>query len=302
MNEPLDSRQLRAFVLIVKTGSFTETARRLFVTHSAISHAMASLETSVGCRLLHRVDKKVIPTEAGEALLHYAQTILAELQQARLTLKDLNQWGFHRLRLGVQSGFSHQLLAGALGRFREEFPRGVLKVELFKGGEARAALAAERCDLALGESPVPGDHLDFTPLFSDPFRIVVSSTHPWALRGRVPREELAKQPFASCSASPLACRRIERYFAGQGIVLNTTLETDVVEALGPLLILSECFTILPASAVPRQPNDRSLTVFPMGRGALDQAWGLLSRPGHSLNPAEVLFMRICREEMTAKDR
>ena len=44
MHEPLDSRQLRAFGVLARTGSFTQTARELHLTQSAISHAMKALE------------------------------------------------------------------------------------------------------------------------------------------------------------------------------------------------------------------------------------------------------------------
>ncbi|MFN9958300.1 MAG: LysR family transcriptional regulator, partial [bacterium] len=69
MNAPLDSRQLHAFSILARTGSFTQTARELFLTQSAVSHSMKSLETDVGCRLLDRVGKKVSLTQAGEQLL-----------------------------------------------------------------------------------------------------------------------------------------------------------------------------------------------------------------------------------------
>src|SRR5690606_22563945 len=48
---PLDSRQLRAFVSLARTGSFTATGRELFLSQSAISHSMRALEEDVGCRL-----------------------------------------------------------------------------------------------------------------------------------------------------------------------------------------------------------------------------------------------------------
>ena len=47
LGEPLDSRQLKAFAILAKTGSYTETARQLYVTHSAISHAMRVLESDM---------------------------------------------------------------------------------------------------------------------------------------------------------------------------------------------------------------------------------------------------------------
>ena len=69
MNAPFDSRQLHAFVILARTGSFTQTARELFLTQSAVSHSMKALETDVGCRLLDRLGKKVLLTQAGEQLV-----------------------------------------------------------------------------------------------------------------------------------------------------------------------------------------------------------------------------------------
>ena len=92
MDEPLDSRQLRAFRVLARTGSFTQTARELQLTQSAISHAMKALEDDVGCRLLDRLGKKVALTQAGEQLLHHAEKILAEMDSARGSLGKLGKW------------------------------------------------------------------------------------------------------------------------------------------------------------------------------------------------------------------
>ena len=87
MSTPLDSRQLKAFVTLARTGSLTETAKELFLTHSAISHSMKALENDTGCRLLTRVGKKLELTEAGEALLDHAKRIVGEMGLARAALK-----------------------------------------------------------------------------------------------------------------------------------------------------------------------------------------------------------------------
>ena len=57
MSQPLDSRQLRAFTVLARTGSFTRTAHELHLTQSAISYAMKALEDEIGCRLLDRMGK-----------------------------------------------------------------------------------------------------------------------------------------------------------------------------------------------------------------------------------------------------
>ena len=64
-----DLRQLRAFVAVVEEGSFTLAARRIFVTQSAVSHSLRTLEEQLSCRLLDRTGKRVAVTAEGELLL-----------------------------------------------------------------------------------------------------------------------------------------------------------------------------------------------------------------------------------------
>jgi DNA-binding transcriptional LysR family regulator len=131
MNETLDSRQLNAFTAVCKTGSYVETARELFLTPSAICHTIRVLEEQVGCRLFIKVGKKMVLTEAGEALLHHAVRALSELDQARRTLTDLNKWGTRRLRVAADAIFLSIFLTPVLLKFHKEFPNILLQVESF---------------------------------------------------------------------------------------------------------------------------------------------------------------------------
>ena len=72
-NRPLDTRQLQAFEMLAATGSFTGAAKKLFLTQSAVSHSMKSLEDDMGCKLLRKQGKKAVLTEAGERLLGSAR-------------------------------------------------------------------------------------------------------------------------------------------------------------------------------------------------------------------------------------
>src|SRR5579859_6872932 len=103
MSLPLDAKQLRAFSILARTGSFTQAARELHLSQSAVSHSMKALEQDVGCRLLDRMGKKVLLTQAGEQLLHHAQKILQEMSATRDSLERLGKWGKGRLRLGVSA-------------------------------------------------------------------------------------------------------------------------------------------------------------------------------------------------------
>ena len=86
MKSILDSRKLLAFVTLARCGSFTQTARELFLTQSAVSHAIKSLEQELDRRLFDRLGRKARLTPAGHRLLDHADRILMEMQNARAAL------------------------------------------------------------------------------------------------------------------------------------------------------------------------------------------------------------------------
>ena len=87
MKPILDSRKLLAFVTLTRCGSFTQTARELCLTQSAVSHAIKSLEDELGCRLFDRLEGRVQLTQFGRRLLEYAPRILEDMQLARIHLR-----------------------------------------------------------------------------------------------------------------------------------------------------------------------------------------------------------------------
>jgi DNA-binding transcriptional LysR family regulator len=109
---PLDSRQLNAFVTFIRTGSFGETVHHLCLTQSSISHSLRALESEIRCRFLARMGKTVTPTEAVEALLHHARLGLNGLSAVREKLEKLKTLGTRHLRVGASSPInSRSLLA-----------------------------------------------------------------------------------------------------------------------------------------------------------------------------------------------
>src|SRR5437764_7386387 len=153
MSQPLDSRQLRAFSILARTGSFTETAQELHLSQSAISHSMKALEQEVRCRLLDRMGKTVVLTQAGEQLLAHAERILAEMAAARERLGELGKWGHGRLRLCTSTTACQYILPAVLREFKESFPQCTIHIEPGDTPTALELLRQSRVDLALTLQP-----------------------------------------------------------------------------------------------------------------------------------------------------
>ncbi|CAN5331312.1 LysR family transcriptional regulator [soil metagenome] len=79
--------ELRTFVAVADQASFAEAARRMRISPTAASRAVASLETSLGATLLQRTTRSVRLTEDGAAYLEHCRAALAELDDAALALR-----------------------------------------------------------------------------------------------------------------------------------------------------------------------------------------------------------------------
>ena len=293
MNRPLDGRQIRAFCVLARTGSFTQTARELHLTQSGVSHAMKALEADVGCRLLNRLGKKVVLTQAGEQLLHHVTKILREMEGARESMAQLGKWGRGRLRLGASTTACQHIIPPVLREFRESFPEHAITIEPGDTLALVQSLLQDRVDLALSLEPEKEPQLDFHPLFCDELHFVVGALHPWAQTGRVDRGEIPRQHYILYSKSSVTFRLVERYFRREQMVLNTVIELGSMEATKELVKLGIGVSIIAPWIARKEIEEGSLVALPLGRRKLGRRWGVLHWRGKRLNLAEETFVGLC---------
>jgi LysR family transcriptional regulator, low CO2-responsive transcriptional regulator len=293
MNNPLDSRQVRAFCVLARTGSFTQTAREMHLTQSGISHSMKALERDIGCRLLDRLGKKVVLTQAGEQLLHHALKILCEMENARESLAHLGKWGRGRLRLGASTTACQHLIPPVLREFKESFPDYAIAIEPGDTPELVAALLRHNIDLALSLEPDKESQLEFHPLFTDELHFIVSALHPWVKAGRVGRSEIPKQNYILYNKQSITFRIVEEYFRREQMVLNTVIELGSMEAIKELVKLGLGVSILAPWIARKEIEEGSLVALTLGRRKLERRWGILHWRGKRLNLAEETFVGLC---------
>ena len=293
MSQPLDSRQLRAFTVLARTGSFTRTAHEMHLTQSAISHAMKALEGEMGCRLLDRVGKTVVLTQAGEQLLPRAEKILAEMAAARSELSHLGKWGSSRIRIGASATACQYVLPSVLREFQQIHPRCTISIEPGDTPEVIESLRAHRIDLAVNLEPRREESLEFRPLFTDELLFMVGAQHAWALAGRVERAGIAQQNYILYDKRSYTSEMIAAYFREDDIVLQTSIDLGNMEAIKELVKLGVGISILAPWSARHELSDGSLVALPLGRRKLKRRWGVLHWKNRRLDLAQETFIRLC---------
>ena len=293
MSQPLDSRQLRAFSVLARTGSFTRTAQELHLTQSAISHAIKALERDMGCRLLDRMGKTAVLTQAGEQLLVRVERILEEMSSARAELGRLGKWGSSRLRIGASTTACQYVLPGVLREFKESFPQCAISIQPGDTPENIEALRAHQIDLAVNLEPRREVQLDFRAMFTDELQFIVSPQHPWAQRGRVVRDEIARQHYILYGKTSYTFQMIAAYFRVEEIVLHSLLDLGNMEAIKELVKLGLGVSIVAPWTARTEIEERSLVALPLGKRKLKRRWGVLHWRGRRLSMAEETFVGLC---------
>lgn len=154
MGSVYDPAQLRTFLAVAQTLSFTQAARRLGVRQSTVSQHVRRLEEASGRQLFTRDTHSVQLTEDGEAMLGFARTILEAHERAVAFFTGTRLRG--RLRFGASEDFVLTRLPEILESFRRDHPEVDLELTVELSGTLHEQLEAGRLDLVLAKRRTRG--------------------------------------------------------------------------------------------------------------------------------------------------
>jgi len=114
--------EMEAFAMVVDQGGFTDAAKKMGISKSAVSKHVSALEARLGARLLNRTTRRVSPTEIGLAYYDRARRVLNDAGEADALVTSMQVAPSGLLRISVATDFGVNLLSPVLGDFLQEFP------------------------------------------------------------------------------------------------------------------------------------------------------------------------------------
>ncbi|PLW77135.1 LysR substrate-binding domain-containing protein [Cohaesibacter celericrescens] len=147
MMKSLDPKLLQAFVLLVETGSVSETARKVGRTQPAVTLQIQRLESSVGTKLFSTIGRRFVLTSEGELLLGYARTILQLQNEVHVRLSAPKLDG--QVILGVPDLYAAALLPQILSSFFTAYPNVEIILQSRLSSPLVAQVTQNEIDLAL---------------------------------------------------------------------------------------------------------------------------------------------------------
>ena len=149
--------EMEAFATVVDQGGFTDAAKKMGISKSAVSKHVSSLEARLGARLLNRTTRRVSPTEIGLAYYDRARRVLNDAGEADALVTSMQSAPSGLLRISVATDFGVNHLSPVLSDFLSDFPDITVNmvlnnryVELISEGFDMAVRIGELEELAMG--------------------------------------------------------------------------------------------------------------------------------------------------------
>jgi LysR family transcriptional regulator, low CO2-responsive transcriptional regulator len=289
-----DVQQLRVFRAVAEKLSFTRAAEVLFITQSAVSHAVAALERNLGVMLFERRGRRVNLTSAGRVLLEQVPRVFAALAEAETRTKQSGRPELGRLRVGVSPTACQYLLPESIREFRESYPKYSLAVEVADSPRVVELLRENRIDLGVMLRAERSGTLVYHELFRDQLGFLVSPLHPWARAGEAERESIAAQHYILYSRGSTTFRLVEKHMATLGAPLQDYLELGSMEAIKELVKLGVGVSVVAPWIAKVELQERSLVWLPMPGRKLQRTWCVAHEAGRRPNIAEQTFIGLSR--------
>jgi DNA-binding transcriptional LysR family regulator len=293
----MDLWQLAVFRHVVELKSFSKAARAVHLSQPTVSSHIKDLEEHVGARLIDRLGREALPTQAGRILYDYALRLLALREEAQTALAQHQGKLRGSLVVGGSTIPGGYILPAVIGRFNRQYPRVRLSLSVADTAEIVAAVAAGALELAVVGAESAQRAIIQEKLVDDRLRLIVPAGHPFAGRGRIAPSELAREPFIVRERGSGTLAAVRESLARAGAPIeewNIVAELGSTEAVRQGVKCGLGVSILSTLAVADELDRGTLCALELEGVALTRSFYLTRHRQRSPSPLAEAFIELLK--------
>ena len=295
----MDLASLQIFCDLIETESFTHAAARNFVSQSAVSQRIRSLEREYGQIFVERGKGKgrVAPTEAGKALYDGAKPILSDASDLEARLRGLSDDVSGTVRVATVYSVGLHALPGRLKPFLAAHPGVNVHLEYSPTGKVYQDVLMGAIDVGIVACPAGRTGIEIVAFGEEEMVVVCAPENPIAQLSEMSLAELNNQPFIAFSDDIPTRRLIDQQLLSAGAVPRIVMSFDNIETIKNLVEIGNGLSLLPANAVQQETRSGSLATVPLSADdAFLRPVGLLLKNNRAHRGAVRAFVEAIREK------
>jgi len=225
---------MRVFLVAAEEKNFSQAARRLNMSQSAVSQNIRAMEQGYGVELFQRHGRSVVLSETGEALLPMVREVLRAARLMEDSLQDIKNEVGGDLLIGCSTSAGKYLMPALLSMFQLEYPAVHPRVKIMGREGVYERLLNQVIPFGVSSKHFDHRDLECMPLFEDRIVLIVPAAHPWASYGQALPDDLLDQKIIMREEVSGTCETVMQGLKSHGItpdMLNVAMELGNPEAI-----------------------------------------------------------------------
>lgn len=286
----IDIRQMRAFLAVAATGSFTRAADQLALSQPTLTVQIRNLEQALALRVFDRNTRSVALTRAGRELLPVLDRLVRELDSVVSESRAQASLGRGVVRLAVLPSIASGILPEVIARFRRTHPDILFVIRDAIAATVNAATRSEEVDLGITGGGLDLRDLEALLTTTDRMHAVFPCGHALDREGEMSLAELAAHPLILMDSATSVRQVVDQAFAAAGLRIEVAAEATYMSTAAAMARACLGVAILPGSAMEVRAV-AELRSRRIGSPAFTRRITVIRRAGRTLPPASALFLQ-----------
>lgn len=283
---------LKVFCDIIESGSVSYAASQNFVTQSAVSQQVRSLEEKYECRLLERARAGVKPTPAGQVLYNASKEIVRRFVELENRLREIGSVVAGSIRVGTVYSVGLHELPPYLTEFLRSYPQVNVHLEYLRSNKIYEDLTEGKIDLGVVAYPAKRSQIVTIAFRHDELVLVVPPGDPLARHGKISVSDLAGQKFVGYERDIATRKASDRILRDHGVKPVYTMEFDNIETIKRAVEIGQGVAIVPRSTVEHETARGSLKTLEFVEGTFTRPLAIIYKRGREPSPAVRKFIDV----------
>lgn len=247
--DALDSKALRIFIAVARTGSIRSAAEQMALAPSIVSRQIADIERNTGLPLFERTSRGVRLTDAGHLVLEHANRVREDsvlLSEQLHQIKGLQQG---TVRISCGEGFLADLIEHGVKSFSEVYPAVRFSIQTGNTDDVVDAVANSDVDIGIAYNPMIDPRLRSLAISRQPLCLVAPPKHKLLDHGPLRLEECIGEPCAVLVKGHGVMQLVSRVASDAGLAVAPIVETSSIDVLRRFVMAGMGVTFLPRASV-----------------------------------------------------
>lgn len=286
---------LKVFCDLVESRSFSRAAVRNFITQSAVSQQVKSLEARFDTKLLRRDGRSVAPTPAGRVFYERSRALLDGFENMQLEMKSVGQEMAGSVRVAAIYSVGLYEISVVIKTFLRIYPKVNLHVEYSQGARVYEDCLRGAIDLGIVTNPEPRKGIKIISLPADKLILICAPDHPLARRHQVDIRKLNGQSFIAFDKGTASRRAMDGIFQKNNIRVRTVMEFDNIETIKRSVEIGAGISIVPLPSVQKEIQSGALVQVQFARQSFYRPLGIIVKRTRALSPAALKFIELMQK-------